>query len=93
MNNNGHVIFESRVQADGGPTNSNIVEFSLPLHVVKKRGEDSEHDIYSLHVWNGTVLRTLCMAEPLDTAMHLVEQMLKDAGTETAATIPAARVE
>ena len=78
MTKNGHTTLQVRVPVATGPSNSNIVEFSLPLHVVKKCDEDSEHDSYSLHIWNGVVLRTLCMAEPLDKALNVIAQMLRE---------------
>ena len=80
MKTNGHIAPESRLPAVTSLSSPEIVEFSLPLHVAKKCGRGDEDDTYSLYLWQGTVLSTLCVSESLETAMSFIQRQIQNAG-------------
>src|SRR5437773_4692192 len=79
MNNNGHVAPEQQIRVMASLPESDAVEFSLPLHVVKKCGRDGSGDTYTIAVWEGMVLHSLCLSQPLETALSVVENVLRSA--------------
>ena len=72
MNNNGQVAPEQQIRVMASLPESDAVEFSLPLHVVKKCGRDGNGDTYTIAVWEGMVLHSLCLSQPLETALSVV---------------------
>ena len=77
MNNNGHGMPEPQIRVMASLPESDVVEFCLPLHVVKKCGRDGNADAYTIAVWKGMVLHALCLFQPLETALSVVENVLR----------------
>jgi hypothetical protein len=79
QNGNGHAAAEPVIRVIASPHGSEVVEFSLPLHVVKRCGRDGEADAYTIAIWEGTVLHSLCLLQPLETALSVLASILRSA--------------
>ena len=77
--NNGHGTPQHQIRVMASLPESDVVEFSLPLHIVKKCGRDGNADTYTIAVWNEMVLHSLCLFQPLETALSVVENLLRSA--------------
>jgi hypothetical protein len=53
------------------------------LHVHKKPGNADRPDLYTIGVWEGTVLRGICHAQPIDCAVSALRRTLEEAGQST----------
>jgi hypothetical protein len=58
-----------------------IVEFNWPLYVCKRLGLEGEADAYTVAVWKGTKLESVCLLQPLDNVLTALGRTLKSAGT------------
>ncbi len=66
---------------NGAPETPAVVEFNWPLYVYKKRLQ-KEHDYrYTIAVWRGKSLVSICLLQPLEIATKALSAILRDAGT------------
>ncbi len=79
QDNNEHAAPERMIRGMETLRGSPVVEFDLPLHVVKKCGRNGTPDAYTVAIWDGTVLRSLCLFQPLETALSVIETALRSA--------------
>ncbi len=59
---------------------ASAVCFEFALHVHKLPGNSRHPELYTIGVWEGSVLRGICLAEPLDSAMKELRELLEAAG-------------
>ena len=78
-----------RMPPHAGPE---IVEFNWPLHVCKRLGGNGEADAYTIGVWKGSVLESICLFQPLENALAALGSTLKSAGAAEYENSPAANV-
>ena len=50
------------------------------LHVHKKCGDEEHADLYTIGVWEDSVLRGICHAQPIDAAVGAFRGFLHEAG-------------
>lgn len=85
-NFNGHSGSEPVVSAITSLPGSDTVEFGLPLHVLKKCDRSGKADVYTIAVWKrtaeGAVLQSLCLLQPLETAVAVVSNLLRSISHE-----------
>lgn len=82
MADNGHGARKARSSAPVVvSTEADIVEFSWPLHVYKRRGQGGKPDVYTIGVWKATTLESICLMQPLETALTALGRKLASAGT------------
>jgi hypothetical protein len=65
---------------NGNGSGPSSIEFSLPLHVYKRIGEEGRPDLYLIGVWEGTTLKALCHLQPIDIALEKLRECLSNAG-------------
>jgi len=56
---------------------SEVVEFSLPLHVSKRCGHDGQPDVYTVAIWWDAVLLPLCHFQTLEEAVAPLRSLLE----------------
>jgi hypothetical protein len=61
--------------------------FEFALHVHKLPGNSAHPELYTIGVWEQTTLRGVCLAQPLDSALSAVRQLLEAAGRPTEASL------
>ncbi len=57
---------------------ANNSEFSF--HVHKKAGNADRPALYTVGIWEGTVLHSICHVQPIDTALAAVRRVLEEPG-------------
>ena len=81
MAKNGHKSFHELPTENASPqTRPEVVEFNWPLHVCKRLKRDGEAEAYTIAVWNGRVLESICLFQPLESALAALGSRLKSAG-------------
>lgn len=56
---------------------SEVVEFSLPLHVSKRCGQDGKPDVYTIAIWWDAVLLPLCHLQTVEQAVVALRSLLE----------------
>lgn len=57
------------------------IEFNWPLYVYKKRLQKEEFYRYTIAIWKGKGLVSICLLQPLETAVKALSELLRNAGT------------
>jgi len=55
------------------------------LHVWKKRSTDGEEDLYTIGVWDGNQIKSLCHIAPIEIALAILRNALETAGKPASA--------
>jgi hypothetical protein len=56
------------------------VPYEFALHVHKLPGNSRHPDVYTIGVWEQTTLRGICLAQPLESALTTLRNLLDSAG-------------
>ena len=68
------------------PNHAEVIEFNWPLYVYKKRVEGQTDHLYSIALWRGTTLVSICLLQPLDIAVAALADLLQKAGCSECVT-------
>jgi hypothetical protein len=63
------------------------VPYEFALHVHKLPGNSRHPDVYTIGVWEQTTLRGVCLAQPLESALVALRNLLEAAGRPVAVSI------
>lgn len=57
-----------------------VLHPELDLHVWKRAGADDKADLYTIGVWDGDQIRSLCHNAPIERALAILRETLENAG-------------
>jgi hypothetical protein len=70
-------LAEDNGNGNGQSTPPVAVEFNWPLYVYKRRLTGRDDYLYSLAVWRGVTLVSICHLQPLDVAVSALADILR----------------
>ena len=59
---------------------ADVVEFNWPLRIYKRRPAGRTEYLYTIAVWKGTTLVSICLLQPLDVALKAIADHIAGAG-------------
>ena len=66
---------------------ADVVEFNWPLRVYKRRLAGRTEYLYTIAVWKGTTLVSICILQPLDVALKAIAEHIAGAGIAESADL------
>jgi hypothetical protein len=66
---------------------ADVVEFNWPLRIYKRRPAGRTEYLYTIAVWKGTTLVSICLLQPLDVAMKAIADHIAGAGIAESADL------
>lgn len=71
---------------DSAPEAPSVIQFNWPLFVHKRRFQNEQDYRYTIAIWRGTGLVSLCLMQPLEIAVQALTEILRNAGIPSSTT-------